>query len=352
VKPFLTLVGTAGLALSQADVQQVNCPKVLTPGTIVVAQSVGGLNANYPVIILACYQLNLSNFSITPAAGGGLPTINVIGSAASGATGPIGALQITDGAGNFTNLPIPGLTEEYLFFSNITVANATSMAHGLLPILPGDPTLYLNGQGAWTVPAGTGGGGTGGTVGNSIVAGNGFGGFSNVVMGSNMAYNPNTNVLSSSGGGGGSAPYISIGNTVIGAETTIDFEVGQGILLDGSDIVGNKIQLQFAIDSTVVAQTTTFQGGSPYYCASSSASGTAYTCATNPATAPFVIGETINWVPDVSSSSGSITIAVNFAATPAPLYQPDGATNPGASYFLAGQMYRLWYNGSAWVRSN
>lgn len=64
--------------------------------------------------------------------------------------------------GNIAGPPSFGpVVEADLFLSNVTTNNASISNHGLLPILPGDPTLYLDGTGNFTTPAGGGGGGGG-----------------------------------------------------------------------------------------------------------------------------------------------------------------------------------------------
>lgn len=131
---ILFLLGTLNL-WAQATVQQTNCPLVLNPGTIVVAQSVGGNNANYPIIILACYQLSPSSFVITQGAPGTMPVISVSGAVASGAAGSTGNIQINAGSGIFGALATLG--ESYLSLSNVTTGNATTSAHGFLPKIPG-----------------------------------------------------------------------------------------------------------------------------------------------------------------------------------------------------------------------
>lgn len=131
---ILFLLGTLNL-WAQATVQQTNCPIVLNPGTIVVAQSVGGNNANYPIIILACYQLSPSSFVITQGAPGTMPVISVSGAVASGAAGSTGNIQINAGSGIFGALATLG--ESYLSLSNVTTGNATTSAHGFLPKIPG-----------------------------------------------------------------------------------------------------------------------------------------------------------------------------------------------------------------------
>ena len=48
---------------------------------------------------------------------------------------------------------IPSANEAYLAFTDVTTANASTSKHGLLPKLPNDGTKYLDGTGAYTVPA-------------------------------------------------------------------------------------------------------------------------------------------------------------------------------------------------------
>lgn len=63
---------------------------------------------------------------------------------------------------NFSNLntdKLETVTEANLSLSDNTTANVSTSAHGLTPKLPNDATKYLDGSGAYTVPAGAGGGG-------------------------------------------------------------------------------------------------------------------------------------------------------------------------------------------------
>lgn len=53
-----------------------------------------------------------------------------------------------------------------LLVTNVTTNNVSISAHGFCPILPNDATKYLNGTGAFTVPAGGGGGSPGGSTTN------------------------------------------------------------------------------------------------------------------------------------------------------------------------------------------
>lgn len=56
---------------------------------------------------------------------------------------------------NWTSV-INQVTENAFNFTNVTTANSTTSAHGLLPILPGSSSVYLNGSGAFTTPPGSG----------------------------------------------------------------------------------------------------------------------------------------------------------------------------------------------------
>lgn len=55
---------------------------------------------------------------------------------------------------------ISNFAESQLNFTDITTGNVSTTKHGFAPKLPNDATKYLDGTGAYTVPAGTGGGGT------------------------------------------------------------------------------------------------------------------------------------------------------------------------------------------------
>jgi hypothetical protein len=87
--PILAII--LRLGAFQAIVQQTNCPQSLTPGTIVAAQSVGTV-ANYPVVILACYTLDPSVFSI------------------NNGTSPPTITAVVNGTGNFSDSETPGGT--------------------------------------------------------------------------------------------------------------------------------------------------------------------------------------------------------------------------------------------------
>jgi hypothetical protein len=53
---------------------------------------------------------------------------------------------------------------------------------------------------------------------------------------------------------------------------------------------------------------------------------------------------TLNWIPDIKGAGGATTLNVDLLGT-VPVGLADGATAPGGSTIIAGQMYQLWYDG-------
>ncbi len=84
-------------------------------------------------------------------------------------------LYIVDNSGSPASKKITfdNFRNSTLTFTDTTTWNATTSKHGLLPKLDGDSTHFLNGNGGFSVPAGSGGGGGSNAV---IVTGNGFAG--------------------------------------------------------------------------------------------------------------------------------------------------------------------------------
>lgn len=81
------------------------------------------------------------------------------------------------------------------------------------------------------------------------------------------------------------------------------------------------------------------------YCESGSGSPTAYTCAVTPAMASYRKGTTLLWKPDISSSGGGTTLAVNgLAATVVKM--ADGTSDPTSADIVAGRLLTVWYDGS------
>lgn len=76
----------------------------------------------------------------------------------------------TPSAGILTNCT--GYTEANLVLTDVTTNNVTISAHGFAPKAPNDATKYLDGTGAWSVPAGGGGSAAAGTLTGTTLASN------------------------------------------------------------------------------------------------------------------------------------------------------------------------------------
>jgi len=79
-------------------------------------------------------------------------------------TSNVGSLWIETGAGpftigttaiTFTQLQVTSVTDAGIIFSDITTNNVSTSKHGFAPKAPNDATQYLDGSGAYSVPAGT-----------------------------------------------------------------------------------------------------------------------------------------------------------------------------------------------------
>jgi hypothetical protein len=128
-----------------------------------------------------------------------------------GSTSGFVRLQPTAAAGSYT-LTIPSAVcaahnwwnvascaqpaDADLAFTNITTGNATTVAHGFLPILPNDATKFMNGMGAWSVPPG----------GGSITYYTGGGDF----LFGTPSYSNSPAAIVPAGGGGGGEIYMVI----------------------------------------------------------------------------------------------------------------------------------------------
>jgi hypothetical protein len=106
---------------------------------------------------------------------------------------------------------------------------------------------------------------------------------------------------------------------------------------------GSEINIQSALDTAVVETQQGEQSGSALLCASSSGSGSRYTCALSPTLAAYTLGMVLHWKPDVAGAGGPTTLNVDTLGA-APVMQADGVTNPASSTIVAGQLYPIWYD--------
>ncbi len=147
------------------------------------------------------------------------------------------------------------------------------------------------------------------------------------------------------GNGAGGSVGVAANGVLTGVRPTINVISGTGIQSVLAD-TGSQINVQLQIDSSVVQSKGDEQGGGTVLCASSSGSSSTYTCALTPAASGYVKGMVLHWIPDLAGAGGATTLNVNTLGA-VPVKMGDGVTDPSVGDVQAGQMYVLWYDGSA-----
>jgi hypothetical protein len=143
--------------------------------------------------------------------------------------------------------------------------------------------------------------------------------------------------------GGASSLAIASDGVTVGSRTAINFVTGAGLMNTVVD-TGSQINVQVGLDTAVVQTQAGEQSGTALLCASAGGSASIYQCSMNPTLSGYTTGMVVHWEPDVNGRGGSTTLNIDQLGA-APVTLSDGATNPGASDIVAGQMYELWYDG-------
>lgn len=143
----------------------------------------------------------------------------------------------------------------------------------------------------------------------------------------------------------GSGMTVQSDGKAVGTRGVLNILPGAGISTAITD-TGSQINIQQAIDSAVVQTLANQQSGRAILCTSASASGRAYTCSMSPTLTTYTIGMIVNWKPDVNGAGGATTLNID-ALSAKPIKLSDGTTNPGASDIVAGRLYPIWYDGTA-----
>lgn len=152
------------------------------------------------------------------------------------------------------------------------------------------------------------------------------------------------------GGGGGGTVTVQSGGTTVGSRSTIDFAPGLGSLFAISD-TGSAILIQPSADTAVMQTRAGEQSGGPLLCAPASGSASAYTCSLAPALTAYTAGMILHWKPDVTLAGGPATLNVDTLGAVA-LKLADGATDPGPQDGMAGRIYEVWFDGTAFRMVN
>lgn len=159
------------------------------------------------------------------------------------------------------------------------------------------------------------------------------------------------NTWSLEAGGGGSSVQIQNANLPVGSRPILDVSNGLGILLAVSD-TGTTIAIQPSVDTALIQTRASSQSGATVFCASSSGSGTAYTCGLSPSLTTYSTGMVLHWIPDVNGAGGPTTLNVDTLGV-VPVKLADGSTDPAGTDIVARRMLELWNDGTSFriVRS-
>jgi hypothetical protein len=168
---------------------------------------------------------------------------------------------------------------------------------------------------------------------------------SNAASGANLYGCTASNVwtVQSSGGGSG-AVTVDADGVLVGAQGTLNFVSGSGILNAFSN-GGSQINIQHLADTAILQTQAREQSGATLLCASSGGSGTAYSCAMNQTLGVYTSGAVVRWIPDVNGAGGSTTLNIDTLGS-VPIRLADGITDPVNADLLAGRMYILRYDGA------
>ncbi len=150
--------------------------------------------------------------------------------------------------------------------------------------------------------------------------------------------------LEAGGGSGGSGVNVQSAGTTVGANSTLDFTGGAGILYAISSS-GSAIVIQTSANTAVTPTLASDQADGVRLCASASGSATSYTCAMSPTLTVLTKGMILDWTPDVTGTGGPTTLDVDTLQL-SPLKLPDGLTDPGPGDVIGGRMQQVWYDGA------
>jgi hypothetical protein len=144
----------------------------------------------------------------------------------------------------------------------------------------------------------------------------------------------------------GGIESIYNGATLVGATSAVEFVSGFGVTLAISQ-AGSKIEVEPAVDTSVMETIAAVQSGNALLCATESASATTYTCSMSPVLTAYTPGMVINFVSDVSGAGGATTLNIDTLGSHS-LKQADCATNPTSSDIVAGVMRQVRFSGLVW----
>jgi hypothetical protein len=129
------------------------------------------------------------------------------------------------------------------------------------------------------------------------------------------------------------------------ARNALNFVAGAGFVQLLTD-TGTEVRVQNSVDSTVIETKAGTQSGAAKLCMSTGGSAISYTCALNPALAQYSTGMVVEWIPDMSTAGGAVTLNIDTLGA-RPVVLADGVTAPTAADIAAGRLYAVWFDGTA-----
>lgn len=134
----------------------------------------------------------------------------------------------------------------------------------------------------------------------------------------------------------------------VGSRGSLDLSTGSGVLWSISD-TGQEVAVQVMLDTSLAQTKSAQQSGAALLCASpdgSASSASSYSCSMMPTVTGYSTGMVVNWRPDINGSGGATTLNIDSLGA-RPVKKADGVADPVAGDIAAGQLYSVWYDGTA-----
>lgn len=138
---------------------------------------------------------------------------------------------------------------------------------------------------------------------------------------------------------------IQNGGVTVGARQTQNFVTGSGLVNVLTDL-GNKINIQQTVDTALVLTKPAIQSGASLVCRAATDTAPAFACAMDPALSAYSTGMTVHWIPATSAGGAGVSLNIDLLGGK-PVLRADGLTAASTGDVVAGQMYPIWYDGTA-----